>query len=104
MLRLLWCLKMVVSHDSYNPCNDIPALFSGMFPGCEIALKFLLGKTKGRYTLLYSFFSEFKKTLIYDISKFPFYVICSDESSNSEMQMCQMDVAASCWNENKNIV
>ena len=47
---------MVVSHDSYNPCNDITALFSRMFPGCEIALKFLLGKTKSRYTLLFGFF------------------------------------------------
>lgn len=53
-----------------------------MFPGCEIALKFSLGKTKNRYTVLCAIFPKFKKTLIYDIIKSPVYIISNYQSSN----------------------
>ena len=88
---------MVVSHDSCNLCNDIPVLCSSMFLIREIVQKFSLGKTKSR-------FPEFKKTLIYDINKSPFYTISYDESLKSEMQMCQMDAGFGYWKEKKNTV
>ena len=75
-----------------------------MFPGCEIVQKFSLGKTKNRYTVLYGIFPEFKKSLIYDINKSPFYTISCDESFKSEMQMFQMDFGVRYWNEKKKTV
>lgn len=95
---------MVVSHDSCNLWNDIPVSCSSMFLIREIVQKFSLGETKSRYTVFYGIFPEFKKTLIYDINKSPFYTISYDESLKSEMQMCQMDAGFRYWKEKKNIV
>ena len=33
--EILWCLKMVLSHDSYHSCNDLLSLFKRMFPDSE---------------------------------------------------------------------
>ena len=44
----LWCLRMVLAHDSYNSCCDLSKLFGRVFPGSDVAMAFTLGKTKCR--------------------------------------------------------
>ena len=99
--EILWCLRMVQAHESYNSCSDLSALFQRMFAGNEVAEKFSLGKTKSRYTMIYGIAPVFKKELLFDVNRSPFFTISFDESLNSELQMCQMDVALRFWNEKK---
>ena len=91
--EILWCLRMVLTHESYNSCNDLAPLLQRMFAGHEVAEHFSLGKAKSRYTMLYGIAPEFKKMLPYDVNQSPFFSISFDESLNSELQMCCMDVA-----------
>ena len=42
--------------------------------------------------MLYGIALEFRKMLLYDVNQSPFFSISFDESLNSELQMCQMDV------------
>ena len=72
-----------------------------MFPGSDVTQKFSLGKTKSRYTMLYGISPEFMKALIYDLNGSLFYTISSDESLNSEMQVCKIDVFFMYWNDKK---
>ena len=90
--EILWCLRMVLAHDSYNSCCDLSKLFGRMFPDSDVEKAFTLGKTKCRYTMLYGIAPKFKRELIFDITSSPFYSVTFDESMNSELQMCQMDV------------
>ena len=83
---------MVNCHSRYNPGADLGAMFQVMFPDSKIVSQFTLGKTKGRYTMLYGIAPEFKKQLIYDINASPFYTVSFDESLNSQMQMSHMHV------------
>ena len=99
--EILWCLTMVLTHESYISCNDLASLFQRMFAGHEVTEHFSLGKTKSRYTMLYGIAPEFKKMLLYDVNQSPFFSILVDESLNSELQMCQLYVALRFWNEKK---
>ena len=51
--------------------------------------------------MLYGVAPEFKKILLYNVNQSPFISISFDENLNSELQMCQMDVALRFWNEKK---
>ena len=97
--EIRWCLRMVSCHGSYNSCTDLGDTFKTMFPDSHIAQQFTLGKTKSRYTIIYGIAPELKKRLIYDVNRSPFYSVLFDETLNSEMQMCQMDVGIHFWNE-----
>ena len=99
--EILWCLRMVLTHKSYNSCNYLTPLFQRMFAGHEVVEHFSLGKTKSRYTILYGTAPEFKKMLFNDVNQSPFFSISFDESLNSELQMYQMDLTLRFWNEKK---
>ena len=43
--EVLWTLKVVMCHYSFNSCNDISATFRAMFPDCGIAKTFTCGAT-----------------------------------------------------------
>ena len=51
--KILWCLKIVSGHFSFNSCSDLGAIFKCMFPDSNIAKDFSLGKTKCRYTIIH---------------------------------------------------
>ena len=46
--KILWCLRMVSSRESYNSCSDLSEISQRIFFDNKIAAKFLLGKTKSR--------------------------------------------------------
>ena len=70
-----------------------------MFPDSDIASKFTLGKSKCSYIINYGLSPYFKDNLIKSINSSPFYTLSFDESMNSVMQNCQMDVNIKFWDE-----
>ena len=97
--EIFWCLRIVLTHESYNLCSYLVPLFQRVFAGHEVTGHFVLGKTKSRYTMLYGIAPELKKMLYYYVNQSPYFSISYDESLNSELQMCQMDVVLRFWNE-----
>ena len=75
-----------------------------MFPDSNLAKAFAVGKSKCRYMMLYGIAPEFKQKLIFDINSSPFYSVTFDESMNSELQMCQMNVGIQFWNNNQGLI
>ena len=102
--EILWCLNMVNQHLSYNSCSHVRELFSAMFPESKVvAQKFLMGKIKSRYMIIYGLASYFKKELLKKINSSLFYSVSFDESFNSELQKCQMDINVCYWDTKNNI-
>ena len=94
---------MVNQHLSYNLCSHVSELFSAMFPDSEVAQKFSMRKTKSRYMTIYGLAPYFKKELLKKINSSLFYSVSFDESFNSELQKCQMDINVLYWDTKKNI-
>ena len=44
--EILWCMKVVKSHYSYNSCPDITKILTKMCPDSDIATKISPGKAK----------------------------------------------------------
>ena len=79
-------------------------MFQYMFPDSEVAAQFSLGKSKCRYMLLSGIAPHFKSILKKDINTSSFYSVSFDESLNSVIQKCQMDVNIRYWNDSTNKV
>ena len=90
---------MISPHKSYNSCRDLSEIFLRTFFDSEIAANFSLGETKSRYSILYGITGEFKRVLPYDVKSLPFFTVSFDESLNTDLQMCQMDVVVRVWND-----
>ena len=90
--EVIWCLKVVNAHWSYNLSSDVATLFQCVFPDSEIASQFSMGKTKSRYMILYGLAPHFKSRLREAINPSTYYSLSFDESLNSVEQKCQMDV------------
>ena len=102
--EILWCLNMVNQHLSYNSCSHVSELFSAMFPESEVAQKLSMMKTKSRYMIIYGLAPYFKKKLLKKINfSFFYYSVSFDESFNSELQKCQMDINVCYWDTKNNI-
>ena len=93
---------MVNQHLSYSLLSHVSELFSAMFPDSEDAQKFSMGKTKSRYMIIYVLAPYFKKKLLMKINFSLFYSVSFDESFNSELQKCQMDINVHYWDTKKN--
>ena len=79
-------------------------LFISMFPDSEVASSFTLGKTKCAYFMNYGIAPHFKNFLTKAITESPFYSLPYDESLNTVIQSCQMDVGIRYWDDMKNLV
>ena len=73
-----------------------------MFPDSEVAQKFSMGKTKGRYMIIYGLAPYLKNELLKKSSSSLYYSVSFNESFNSELQKCQMDINI-LWDTKKNI-
>ena len=62
--EILWSIKSVKAHFSFNASADIGDLFKKMFPDSEIASKFACGKTKMNYLLCFGIAPFFKEKLL----------------------------------------
>ena len=87
-----WCLKHAVFFYSFHSCDGLADLFRSMFPDSTIAEKFCLQKGKCAYFINYVIAPHFRPTLTNNVKDSEFYAVSFDESSNTLMQMGQMDL------------
>ena len=62
--EVLWTLKVVMCHYSFNSCNDISATFRAMFPDSGIAKTFTCGATKCAYLTCFGLAPYFHEQLV----------------------------------------
>ena len=102
--EILWCLKLVAGHLSYNSCSNISKIFKTMFSRSDVARQFSLGKSKARYMILYGSAPYCKAELLGQINSFPQFSLSFDESLNTTLQKCQMDIKVKFFNNTTNMV
>lgn len=83
--ELLWAMKLVSSHISFNSFNDAALLFQRIFDDSEKAKSMSLERAKISYLVSFGLAPYFKKMLISDL-KDTEYVICFDEAVNRIIQ------------------
>ena len=77
--EILWALKTVMSHFSYNSSTNIADVFRAMFPDSAIAQKMNCGPTKLSYLICFGIAPYFKQQLLKEAQC---YVISFDESEH----------------------
>ena len=102
--EILWALKIVGSHYSFNSSQNISDLFSHMFPDSAICKKVKLGKTKMSYTVNYGLAPYFKEQLVSQLKKCDEIVVCFDEAFNVISKRGQMDIVVRYWDDKTNQV
>ncbi len=99
--EVLWTLKVVNSHNSFNSCTDVSSLFAQMFPDSEIAKHFSCGERKCAYMCNYGIAPYFKHQLMKKNSDEDGYVLLFDESLNQNTKNKQMDIHARIWEKDQ---
>ena len=84
--EIMWTLKAVMSHYSYNSASDINILLQSMFPDSKIAKKFQLGSTKMTYIIKFGLSPHCHTELMAEIRECDRYVVAFDESLNKITQ------------------
>ena len=96
--EILWALKTVMSHFSYNSSTNIADVFRAMFPDSAIAQKMNCGPTKLSYLICFGIAPYFKQQLLKEAQC---YVISFDESLNTELHEEQMDFLVRYFHKDK---
>ena len=100
--EILWALKVIDSHFSYNSSKNIKELLKLMFPDSKIADKMTLGSTKLSYLITHGLAPYFHDELMKLIDS-P-YVLCFDEAFNEISKKGQMDLVIRFWDSSVNQV
>ena len=100
--EILWPLKVIDSHFSYNLSKNIKELLKLMFPDSKIADKMTLGSTKLSYLITHGLGPYFYDELMKLIDS-P-YVLCFDEAFNEISKKGQMDLVIRFWDSSVNQV
>ena len=103
-VEILWCLKLVAGHLSYNSCSNVSEIFKIMFRRSDVACQFSPGKTKARYMILNGIAPYCKAELLGQINSSPQFSLSFDESLNTALQKCQMDAKIRLFNNTTNMV
>ena len=99
--EILWCLKLVEGHLSYNSCSNISEIFKIVFSCSDVTCQFSFRKTKACYMILYRIAPYCKAELLGQINSSPQFSLSFDERLNTALQKCQMDVNIRFFNNNK---
>ena len=83
--EILWALKSMMSHFSYNSSQDIGDVFRAMFPDSKIAQQWSCG------AITFGIAPYFKELLLAEMTEAPCFVLSFDEFFNPELQQEQMD-------------
>ena len=100
-VEILWALKTVMSHFSYNSSTNIADVFRAMFPDSAIAQKMNCGPTKLSYLICFGIAPYFKQQLLKELKEPQCYVISFDESLNTELHEEQMDFLVRYFHKDK---
>lgn len=96
--EILWAMKLVMSHSSYNSFHDASSLFKAMFPDSKIGQAVTCSSSKMSYMICFGLSPYFSEHLRRDIGNSKF-VICFDEALNKVVQKGQMDIVIRYWSE-----
>ena len=66
-VEVLWAMRVVASHYSYNSCTDAEKLFQRMLPDSVIAKSFTCGERKCTYVVCYGLAPHFSQQLTKEI-------------------------------------
>ena len=103
--EILWTLKTVMSHMSFNASSNTDKLFSHMFPDSAIAREFRCGKTKCTYLIRFGLAPYFKREVLSKVMDTrTVYVVSFDESLNKILQEEQMDLLLRFWDNERDKV
>ena len=84
-------------------CDGLSGLFKAMFPDSAVADSavetFSLQKDKCTYYFNYGIAPYFQSSLVDEVQKSEYYAASFDESLNSVIQMGQMDLVVSYWDD-----
>jgi hypothetical protein len=98
LAEILWTLKVVANHFSYNSCDGLSELFVAMFPDSEIAAKFSLGYDKVRYVLNFGLGPHFYQKLVDSLLRPGIeFAVSFDKSLNRKLRLEQMDMHVRYW-------
>ena len=100
--QILWALKVIESHFSYNSFRNILDLVKMMLPDSKIVEKLYLGSTKLAYLITHGLAPFFHDELLKLISSK--YVTCFDEAFNEISKKGQMDIVIRFWDSSMNKV
>ena len=88
--EIRWALQSLMSNYSYNSYSSKSELFSAIFSDNDIAVRFLVGKTKFAYYVTHGIVPYFKITFIENLQILPFYSVSFDESYNDAIKRGQI--------------
>lgn len=97
--EVLWTLKTISSHCSYNSNENIEKIFRVMFPDSQIAAKFTCGSRKTSYLCVFGLAEYLKEMLMKAVKGY--FTILFDESLNKKSQSKQMDIHVRYWEGDK---
>ena len=97
--KVLWTLKTISSHCSYNSNENIEKIFRVMFPDSQIAAKFSCGSRKTSYICVFGLAEHFKEMLMKSVKGY--FTILFDKCLNKKSQSKQMDIHVRYWEGNK---
>ena len=89
--EILWVLKYVMSHFSFNSSTDITDILKAMFPDSAVAQKMKIGPNKLSYLIFYAIAPYLKQQLLVELKGTQCFVISFDESINNEFHKEQID-------------
>lgn len=95
--EILWTLKVVTSHYSYNSSSHTGDLFRKMFPDSNIAKAFSCGEKKSAYVVCRGLRPFFLSCLRLEAGQSDGYTILFDESLNDCLQKKQMYIHLRFW-------
>ena len=99
--EILWALKCVMSHFSFNSTADITDIFGAMFPDSAIAQKMSCGPNKMSYLICFGIAQYFRQLLLAELKETPCFVISFDESLNHGLKKEQMDFVVRYFKKDK---
>ena len=101
--EILWAIKSVASHHSYNSSKDISHILQLTFPDSKIAKSITLSPSKISYIISFGLSEYFSLALKSDIGDSKL-VVCFDEAMNKIAQKGQMDIILRYWSKTSNLV
>ncbi|GBM43030.1 hypothetical protein AVEN_215164-1 [Araneus ventricosus] len=101
--EILWCLKLVKSHFSYNSCNNVGKLFSKMFHDSIIARQFSLSERKAAYICHFGIAPYFQNQVYEDLKQLSHFTVLFDETLNKTNQQKQLDLHIRYWSKDNRV-
>ena len=102
--EVVWTLKVVMSHHSFNSCSDLNKVFPKMLPDSQIAKHFSCDATKCTYFVCFGLSPYFYDLLVDRVRSADCYSISFDECMNPVSQNEQMDFIVRFWDIDTNQV